>query len=74
MKIYSRNATYVPCVEMLEITLGKQKYECISCRKHFVENPQNEIISNATKERIQRALLDRVSLEGIYLIFDVRMP
>ena len=41
---------------------GKQKYECLSCRKQFVENPQNKIISDDTKERIKRSLLERVSL------------
>jgi transposase-like protein len=53
---------------------GKQKYECLSCRKQFVENPQNKIIPEDTKERIRRSLIERVSLEGICRIFDVSMP
>lgn len=53
---------------------GKQKYECLSCRKQFVEDPQNKIIPDDTKERIRRSLLERVSLEGICRIFDVSMP
>lgn len=56
------------------IHTGKQKYECISCRKQFVENPQNKIIPEDTKERIRRSLLERVSLEGICRIFDISMP
>lgn len=56
------------------IHTGKQKYECISCQKQFVENPQNKIIPDDTKERIRRALLERVSLEGICRIFDVSTP
>jgi len=52
---------------------GKQKYECLSCRKQFVENPQNKIISEDVKERIRRSLLERVSLEGVCRIFDVSM-
>jgi insertion element IS1 protein InsB len=31
---------------------GKQKYECLSCKKQFIENPQNKIISDDAKERI----------------------
>jgi transposase-like protein len=53
---------------------GKQKYECLSCRKQFVADPQNKIIPDETKERIRRSLLERVSLEGICRIFDVSMP
>lgn len=53
---------------------GKQKYECLACRKQFVEDPQNKIISDDMKERIRRSLLERVSLEGICRIFDVSMP
>ena len=56
------------------IHTGKQKYECITCRKQFVENPQNKIIPEDAKERIRRSLLERVSLEGICPIFDVSMP
>ncbi len=52
---------------------GKQKYECLACRRQFVENPQHKQISDETKERIQRALLERVSLEGICRIFDVSL-
>jgi transposase-like protein len=53
---------------------GKQKYECLSCGRQFVENPQNKHIATENKERIRRSLLERVSLEGICRIFDVSMP
>ena len=53
---------------------GKQKYECLSCHRQFVENPENKVVSDDTKERIRRALLERVSLEGLCRIFDVSMP
>lgn len=33
---------------------GKQKYEYLVCRKQFVEKPQNKIISDDVKERIQK--------------------
>jgi hypothetical protein len=52
---------------------GKQKYECLACRKQFVEEPINKPISEETKERIGKALLERVSLEGICRIFDVSL-
>jgi len=53
---------------------GKQKYECLACRKQFVENPQHKQISEDTRERVRRALLERISLEGICRIFDVSLP
>ena len=56
------------------IHTGKQKYQCVSCNKQFVENPQNKIIPEDTKERIRRSLLERVSLEGICRIFGISMP
>jgi hypothetical protein len=53
---------------------GKQKYECLVCRRQFVEEPVNKQIPGETKERIKRALLEKVSLEGICRIFDVSLP
>lgn len=52
---------------------GKQKFQCLSCLKQFIEDPQNKTIPADTKERIRRSLLERVSLEGICRIFDVSM-
>lgn len=56
------------------IHTGKQKFQCLSCSKQFVEEPQNKIIPSDTRERIRRSLLEKVSLEGICRIFDVSMP
>lgn len=53
---------------------GKQKFICLACRGQFVENPQNKLIPEDTRERIKRSLIERVSLEGICRIFDVSMP
>lgn len=53
---------------------GKQKYQCLSCLRQFVENPQNKVIPPETRERIRRSLVERVSLEGICRIFDVSLP
>jgi len=47
---------------------------CFLLIEQFVENPQNKIIPEGTKERIRRSLLERVSLEGICCIFDISMP
>lgn len=52
---------------------GKQKYECLACRRQFVEDPINKQIPDETKERIRRSLLERVSLEGVCRIFDVSL-
>jgi DNA-directed RNA polymerase subunit RPC12/RpoP len=52
---------------------GKQKYQCLSCGKQFVEAPENKVIPDSTKERVRRSLIERVSLEGICRIFDVSM-
>lgn len=53
---------------------GKQKYQCLSCSRQFVESPENKVIPDYTKERIRRSLIERVSLEGVCRIFDVSMP
>ena len=44
---------------------GKQKYECKECARQFVENPQNKIISQDTKDLIDKLLLKKVPLAGI---------
>lgn len=56
------------------IHTGKQKYECLSCKRQFVANPQNKIIPEETRELIRKTLLERVSLEGVCRIFNVSMP
>lgn len=53
---------------------GKQKYECLSCHRQFVEHPENKMINDKTKEQVRRALLEKVSLEGICRIFEISMP
>ena len=44
------------------IQKGKQKYQSLSCHRKFVENGENKVVSDDTKERIRQALLERVSL------------
>ncbi len=50
---------------------GKQKYECKECGRQFVEHLQNKIISQATKELIDKLLLEKVPLAGIARVTDV---
>jgi len=44
---------------------GKQNYRCKECRKSFVANPENIIISEEKRELIKKLLLERLSLRGI---------
>ncbi len=44
---------------------GKQKYECKECRRQFIENPENKIISSETKVLIDKLLYEKISLAGI---------
>ena len=44
---------------------GKPKFNCKVCGRQFVENPQNRPILDATKQIIDKLLLERISLAGI---------
>jgi transposase-like protein len=44
---------------------GKQNYRCYDCRRQFVLNPQNKIISQETKALIDKLLLEKIPLAGI---------
>jgi len=44
---------------------GKQKHQCKNCGRQFVDNPTKITISDATKQLIDRLLLERISLRGI---------
>lgn len=44
---------------------GKQRFLCRNCGRQFVEEPDNKIISQATKNLIDKLLLKRISLAGI---------
>lgn len=44
---------------------GKPKYACKDCGKQFVDKPQKNKISSATKQLIDKLLLERISLRGI---------
>ncbi|BAY56065.1 hypothetical protein NIES2135_28930 [Leptolyngbya boryana NIES-2135] len=44
---------------------GKQNYRCRDCGRQFVQDPQNKLINQATKDLIDKLLLERLSLAGI---------
>ncbi len=46
----------------------------MECSKQFSENKEAKLIDEHTRELVRKALLERVSLNGIYRIFDVSMP
>ena len=53
---------------------GKQKYQCLSCKRQFVLDPAQKIVDEKTKTLIRKTLLERISLEGVCRVFDVSMP
>jgi transposase-like protein len=44
---------------------GKQRFKCHGCSRQFIEQPQKKIIDQATRELMDRLLLERISLAGI---------
>ncbi len=53
-------------------TSGKQNFMCKSCNRQFVENPENKIISQATRELVEDLLLDRFEGGGrLTRFFDI---
>lgn len=44
---------------------GDQNHKCLECKRQFVLNPQNKIISDETKDLVRRLLLEKLSLRGI---------
>lgn len=44
---------------------GKQRFLGQCCGRQFVENPETRVISQATKDLIDKLLLERISLAGI---------
>jgi transposase-like protein len=44
---------------------GKQRFKCQDCGRQFIEQPIKKVIDQATRELIDRLLLERISLAGI---------
>lgn len=50
---------------------GKQNYRCKDCGRQFVEDPQQKLISEQTKNLVDRLLLEKIPLAGIARVCDV---
>ena len=50
---------------------GRQRYKCKSCRRQFVLNPSKKVVSDETKDRIDKPLLEKLPLAGIARAMDV---
>ena len=56
------------------ITLhGAQNHLCKDCGRQFVFDPQSNRIPSSTRDLIDKLLLERLSLEGIYRVTGVSM-
>ena len=53
---------------------GKQKYLCCSCRRQFVHNREQKLISESTRKEIRKLLLQRLSLRSICRLQNVSLP
>ena len=53
---------------------GKQNYKCKVCGRQFVEDPQQKLISQKTKDLVDKLLLEKVPLAGIARVCDVSEP
>jgi transposase-like protein len=49
---------------------GKQRFLCHECGWQFVEQPQKKVIGSATRELMDKLLLERISLAGIVFIVE----
>lgn len=56
------------------IANGKQNHQCLECKRQFVNDPEQKIVKQETRNLVKKTLLERVSLNGITRIFDVSMP
>ena len=50
---------------------GKQRYRCKSCGRQFVYGATTKRISEETKQRVDKLLLEKLSLAGIARVLDV---
>jgi IS1 family transposase/transposase-like protein len=55
------------------INSNKQRFMCKSCRRQFVENPENKVISLEIRKIIDNLLLERVSQRGISRVTGVSL-
>jgi transposase-like protein len=50
---------------------GKQNYRRKDCGRQFVENPQQKLISQQTKDLVDKLLFEKIPLAGIARVCDV---
>jgi transposase-like protein len=53
---------------------GKQNFKCRECGRQFVLAPQQKIIDQATKDLIDKLLLEKIPLAGIARVTGVSEP
>lgn len=59
------------CVKNGSIHNGKPKNQCNDCGRQFVDDPENALVSEETKELIDKLLLEKISLAGIVRVTGV---
>jgi insertion element IS1 protein InsB len=50
---------------------GNQNHKCKACGRQFVEASQQKLISQATKDLINKLLLEKIPLAGIARVCDI---
>jgi len=50
---------------------GKQNHKCRTCGRQFVEDPQQKLISQETKDLVDKLLLEKIPLAGIARVCDI---
>ncbi len=68
----SRNSKQI--VKNGKIHNGKQNHKCRDCGRQFVQNPENKVIKQETKNLIDKLLLEKISLAGISRVTEVSEP
>jgi transposase-like protein len=71
MSIFCPSCESKQIVKNGKIHNGKQNYRCRDCGRQFVENRQQKIISQSTKNLIDKLLLEKIPLAGIARVTDV---
>ncbi len=50
---------------------GKQRFKCFNCVRQLVLNPRHQPVSQATRDFLDKLLLERVPLAGIVRVTEV---
>ena len=53
---------------------GKQCYKCLDCGRQFVEHRQQKIITQSTRDLIDKLLMEKIPLAGIARVAEVSEP